>query len=86
MQEIIGLVAGFLTTLAFLPQAWRLFKLKSAREISLPFTLLFICGVALWLIYGLLLRLTPVVLWNAATLCLALSILYAKVRYGGMVG
>lgn len=81
-QEIVGLIAGALTTASFVPQAWRLFKLKSAREISLPFTLLLSCGVSLWLAYGILLSLLSVTLWNAATLCLALAILYAKARYG----
>lgn len=80
-QEIVGLVAGLLTTLAFFPQVWRLFKLKSTYEISLSFTLLFACGVMLWLIYGILFRLLPVILWNAITLCFALTILYAKVKY-----
>ena len=80
-QEIVGLTAGALTTASFVPQAWRLYRLRSAREISLPFTLLLACGVALWLIYGLLLGLLPIILWNAISLCLALSILYAKVKY-----
>ena len=81
-QEIVGLMAGALTTFALIPQVCRLFRLRSAREISLPFTLLLACGVALWLIYGLLLGLLPVILWNAISLCLALSILCAKVKYG----
>ena len=80
-QEIVGLTAGALTTFSLIPQACRLFRLRSAREISLPFTLLLACGVALWLIYGLLLGLLPIILWNAISLCLALSILCAKVKY-----
>lgn len=82
MQELAGFVAGALTTIAFIPQACRLFRLKSAHEISLPFTLFLSCGVALWLVYGILFGLLPVILWNAVTLCLALIILYFKVRYG----
>ena len=80
-MEFIGFVAGLLTTLAFIPQAWRLFRLKSAHEISLPFTLLLACGVALWAAYGILFNLPPVILWNAITLCLALTILFFKLSY-----
>lgn len=82
MQEIPGFVAGALTTMAFIPQIWRLFKIKSAHEISISFTLLLTCGVTCWLVYGILFGLIPVILWNAVTLCLALTILYEKVRYG----
>ncbi|MCX5998205.1 MAG: PQ-loop domain-containing transporter [Chloroflexi bacterium] len=64
-KEILGYVSGAFTTLSFVPQAWQLYRLRSAREISLPFNLLFMCGVAFWLAYGILLHLTPVILWNA---------------------
>ncbi len=69
-------------TLGFIPQVWRLFKLKSAREISLPFTILFLLGTACWLIYGILFGLAPVILWNAISLALGLAMLYAKLKYG----
>ncbi len=71
-----------MTTVAFVPQVWRLFRLKSAREVSLPFTLLFLVGVGAWLLYGLLLNIRPVILWNAVTLALAILMLYAKLRHG----
>jgi len=82
LEEFIGFIAGALTTIAFIPQVWRLFKLKSAREISIPFTLLLACGVSCWLVYGIFYALVPVILWNAVTLCLAITLIYAKVKYG----
>ena len=53
-KELIGFVGGFLTTMGMVPQVWRLFKLKSAHEISLTFSLFFNIGVAFWLVYGIL--------------------------------
>ncbi len=82
MQELLGFVGGAFMTLGFIPQVWRLFKLKSAREISLPFTILFLLGTACWLIYGILLGLAPMILWNAISLALGLAMLYAKLKYG----
>jgi MtN3 and saliva related transmembrane protein len=82
MQELLGFVGGAFMTLGFIPQVWRLFKLKSAREISLPFTILFLLGTACWLIYGILFGLAPVILWNAISLALGLAMLYAKLKYG----
>jgi MtN3 and saliva related transmembrane protein len=81
-KELLGFVGGALTTLGFVPQVWRLFRLRSAREISLPFTILFVLGIAFWLSYGISLGLLSVIVWNATTLALACAMLYAKLKYG----
>ena len=52
-QEVPGFVGGLLTTMGMVPQVWRLFKLKSAHEISLTFSVLFVIGIAFWLAYGI---------------------------------
>ena len=80
--EIVGLAAGAVTTLSYIPQVIRVFRLRSAYEISLAFTLFFVVGLGGWLTYGILLRQLPLVLWNAISLALALAMLYAKLRYG----
>lgn len=80
--EGIGLVAGVLTTVAFVPQVLRTWRTGSARDFSLDMLLLFVAGLALWLVYGLLSRSAPMVLANAATLLLASYILVVKVRRG----
>jgi MtN3 and saliva related transmembrane protein len=81
-KELLGFTAGALTTLGFVPQVWRLFRLRSAHEISLPFTIFFVIGIAFWLSYGISLGLPSVIIWNAATLALGCAMLYAKLRYG----
>ncbi len=81
-QEFLGYGGGLFITVGFIPQVWRLFKLKSAREISLPFTLLFLTGTISWLSYGVLRGLAPVILWNVISLGLMCAMLYAKVRFG----
>jgi MtN3 and saliva related transmembrane protein len=77
----IGLIAAFSTTTAFVPQLLRVWRLKSARDISLHMFLLFSFGEVMWLVYGLLIRSTPVILANIVTLALALAILALKLRY-----
>jgi MtN3 and saliva related transmembrane protein len=79
--ELIGFVAAFCTTMAFVPQLLRVVKLRSAREISLGTFLLFSIGVALWLLYGLYTGSKPVIASNLVTLALSLSILVLKLRY-----
>ena len=83
LTEFIGILAGAFTTFGFVPQIIRVFLLRSAREISLPFTLLFLGGVILWLLYGISLDLVPVIFWNAASAILGALLLYAKLKYGG---
>jgi MtN3 and saliva related transmembrane protein len=78
----VGLVAGGITTLSFLPQVVRVYRLKSAYKISLTFTVFFAIGIAGWLAYGIMLQQLPLILWNGLSLALALSMLFAKLRYG----
>ncbi len=82
MAEWIGLLAGFFTTVAFVPQVLRTYRSGRAEDFSLPMLLMFVAGVALWLAYGLMARALPMILANAVTLCLASYILIVKVRHG----
>jgi MtN3 and saliva related transmembrane protein len=79
--DLIGYVAATCTTLSFLPQLFRVVRLKSARDISLGMFLIFSLGTALWLTYGLLSHSKPVTVANAVTFLLSISILVLKLRY-----
>ena len=81
-SEYIGLAAGFFVTCSFVPQLIRVFRLKSAREISLLFTSFLVLGMICWLTYGILNGLLPVILWNIIGGCLVLTLLFAKFKYG----
>ena len=80
--DLIGAVAGTLSTVAFVPQAWRIWKTRSARDLSLPMYLIFTAGVALWFVYGLMLGAVPIVVCNGLTLVLAGTVLAMKLRFG----
>lgn len=78
---ILGLAAGALTTIAFVPQVIRTWKTKSARDLSLGMYLIFCSGVLLWLIYGWIIEDIPIIIANAVTLSLVLVVLYFKLTY-----
>ncbi|QWE13791.1 SemiSWEET transporter [Polynucleobacter sp. AP-Sving-400A-A2] len=78
--EIIGYCAAFLTTIAFLPQAIQSWRTRDLSGISVGMYSLFIAGVGLWLVYGLIIEKWPLILANALTFALALSILVLKLR------
>jgi MtN3 and saliva related transmembrane protein len=82
LTEFLGFIAGVLTTLSLVPQIIRVFRLKSAREISTTFTSLLLAGMLIWLVYGIVGGLVPVMLWNAIGAALVGTLLYAKMRYG----
>lgn len=80
--EAAGFVGGFLTTWSMVPQVYRLFEMRSAKEISLQFVAAFTVGIGFWLAYGIAYGLTVVILWNSIALVLGIAMLYAKVRWG----
>ena len=80
--DAIGIVAGCLTTAAFVPQLVKVWRSRSAEDLSLGMFLMFTLGIALWLAYGLLTWSVPVILANAVTLVLSLAILALKLRFG----
>lgn len=81
MIETIGLIAAFLTTISFLPQALKTFKTKDVSAISLP---MFVCqdiGVACWIFYAIKMHSMPLLLANMVILPLVLIITYLKIKF-----
>jgi len=79
--EIVGLVAGVLTTIAYLPQVRKTFKTKSVKELSLTMYLVMFIGVMLWLTYGILIQSISIILANIITGILTLMLIYFKLKY-----
>lgn len=79
---IIGFMAATCTTISFIPQVLRILKTRDTKGISLSMYSIFTVGVACWLIYGCFLGSLPIILANAVTLILALTILVFKIKLG----
>jgi MtN3 and saliva related transmembrane protein len=79
----IGFIAATLTTIAFVPQVIKVWRSRSARDVSLGMYVLFTTGVAVWLLYGFLISSWPVILANAITLVLAIAVIVMKLRFDG---
>ena len=78
----IGLTAAAFTTTAYVPQVVKSIKTKSAKDLSLGTSTLLCCGVLLWLIYGIMNNDVPIILSNAITLVLTMTLLVLKLRHG----
>jgi MtN3 and saliva related transmembrane protein len=81
MTQIIGLVAGTCTSLAATPQLVKAWKTKEVKDISMKMFLLFVVGVGLWLLYGILKSDIPIVITNSISLAFNGAMLVLKLKY-----
>lgn len=81
IADIVGYLAAFLTTLAFVPQAHHSWKTRDLSGISLPMYSFFSLGVLGWLIYGVMITSWPIIVANSVTLVLACVVLYLKLKH-----
>ena len=82
MTDWIGSAAATLTTTAFIPQAWKVWRTRHTADISMGMYILFTLGVAMWLAYGILLESWPIIIANCITLLLAGIVLVMKIIFG----
>lgn len=82
MTQIIGTIAGILTTAAFIPQVWRTWRTKSVEDLSLTMLVTFLLGISGWLVYGIRLQEPPIIVSNLVTIALTLVLIVFKIRYG----
>ncbi|HSI23691.1 MAG TPA: SemiSWEET transporter [Methylophilaceae bacterium] len=82
MHDWIGSIAATLTTTAFIPQAWQVWRTRHTKDISLGMYAIFTSGVALWAVYGMMIASWPIIIANCITLLLAGAVLVMKIRFG----
>lgn len=78
---LLGLIAATLTTLSFVPQVIKTWKMKETRDISLSMFVMLAVGIILWTIYGFIIRDLPVILANCVTFVLTATIIFLKIKY-----
>jgi len=79
--EFFGYFAAILTTIAFIPQLIKTLKTKKADDVSLTTLIMFLTGVAAWIIYGIQISSKPILIANIITFLLNFLILVFKLIY-----
>ena len=79
--QILGLSAGTITAITFLPQVIKIWQTKSVKDLSLYMLLLLMLGVTMWLVYGILLKNAAIIYTNSAVLLMSFIMLYFKLKY-----
>lgn len=82
LSSIIGIIAGILCAVSFLPQVLIILKTKNTKDLSLTTFSMLSLGVFLWLIYGILIKDIPIIAANAVVFSLSLIIVGMKIKYG----
>ncbi|MDD4245162.1 MAG: SemiSWEET transporter [Candidatus Methanomethylophilaceae archaeon] len=78
---VIGLVAGLITTMGYVPQVIKGYRSGRMEDVSILMPLVLIVGMSLWLIYGIILGDIPIILWNAVSVILNSGMVVLKIRY-----
>jgi MtN3 and saliva related transmembrane protein len=79
--ELLGYSAGAITSLTFLPQVIKTWKIKSATDISLMMFLIAAVNEVMWIAYGILLDNWVIILTNSVVLSMSLTMIYFKLRF-----
>ena len=79
--QVLGLAAGTITSITFLPQVIKIWQTRSAKDLSLFMLLLLILGVSMWLTYGIIVKDAAIIYTNSMVLMMSLILLYFKWRF-----
>ena len=84
--QVLGLAAGTITSITFLPQVIQIWKTKSVKDLSMPMLLLLILGVSMWLTYGILVRDAAIIYTNSMVLTMSFIMMFFKIKYNDKAG
>ncbi|RNA60495.1 hypothetical protein D1631_18570 [Chryseobacterium nematophagum] len=79
--DILGIIAGILTSTAMIPQLVKVFRTKKVEDLSLGMLIFGVTGLSIWLIYGFLKKDFPIILSNTIALMVNLGLLVSHIRY-----
>jgi MtN3 and saliva related transmembrane protein len=81
LPTAVGFIAGFITTAANLPQVWKTYRGKSGEGLSFRTLLALAVGLGLWIVYGIMSKLLPLIVTNVVVLLLILSLIAMKLKF-----
>ena len=83
LATLAGTAAGVLSVAAFVPQAWRIFRRRSAGDVSLAMYITLIVASLLWMFYAWVLGSMPLFFTNLVVGAIAIFIAILRIRHGG---
>jgi MtN3 and saliva related transmembrane protein len=80
----IGIVAGILTSVSMLPQLIKILKEKDAQNVSIVMIIVLICGLSVWIVYGVMREDWPLIVTNSFSVLVNTLILIFRIKYSGV--
>lgn len=79
--NLVGAAGGIVSSVTFLPQVIKIWKTKSAKDLSMGTLLFLVLNVSLWLLYGILTNLYPIIITNGIVLSMVFIMVYFKLTF-----
>ncbi len=76
----LGMVAGLCTSFSFVPQVIKAWRQGDTEAISKRMYVTALASYSLWIVHGLMIASTPVILFNALNVIFAGNVLALKMR------
>lgn len=80
-ENILGIIAGVLTSISMIPQLVKVIREKNVKDISLLMLLVLISGLSLWVWYGIVKNELPIILSNSFAVLVNVSLLVCYMLY-----
>ncbi|MBC7936044.1 MAG: hypothetical protein H7Y86_11895 [Rhizobacter sp.] len=80
-KEMVGYIGGVMSSISFLPQVIKIWKTKSAEDLSMLTLIFLTSNITLWLIYGILIGSKPLWITNSIVLAMVLCLMYFKIKF-----
>jgi len=81
MENIVGTIAGILTSISMIPQLIKVLKEKEVENISWGMIVVLLIGVSLWVIYGIMKNEWPIILSNGFSVLVNCTLLIYYFKY-----
>ncbi|RRA95687.1 SemiSWEET transporter [Paenimyroides viscosum] len=81
METIIGTIAGILTSISMLPQLIKVVREKEVENLSWGMIVVLLSGVSLWVVYGVMKNELPIIVSNAFSVLVNLTLLIYYFKY-----
>lgn len=79
--EFVGYIAGFLIAVSLTPQLVKTWKTKSTKDISIAWTLIYMSGLLLWIVYAAYNKIAPLMIFASIEFLMAFSLFAMKLKY-----
>ena len=81
ITNVVGTLGGIVSSVTFLPQVIKIWQTKSTKDLSMMTLLFLVINVSLWLTYGILTKLNPIIITNSIVLTMVFIMVYFKLTF-----